>query len=132
MSLCVTTGSTDDRKPVPALLEGLFGIVYGDKGYVSQQLADLLAGEQIRFVAKPKKNMKKIALSDFDKVMLRQRAVIESINDQLKNISQIEHSRHRCIENFCVNIVVGLIAYSEQEKKPSFDVEELNLLTFDA
>ena len=72
MSLCVTTGSTDDRKLVPALLEGLFGIVYGEKEYVSQQLADLLAGKQIRFVAKPKKNMKKIALSDFDKVILRQ------------------------------------------------------------
>ena len=64
--------------------------------------------------------------------MLNQRAVIESINDQLKNISQIEHSRHRCIENFYVNIVAGLIAYSEQEKKPSFDVEEFNFVTFDA
>ena len=127
LSACVTAGNVDDRKPVLKLMNDIFGMVYADKGYVSQLLADILLTQQIYFVAKPKKNMKKSKLTDFDKVMLRKRAVIESVNDQLKNISQIEHTRHRCIENFCVNIVAGLIAYSEQEKKPSMDVERMNL-----
>ena len=51
--------------------------------------------------------------------MLRKRALIETIFDQLKNISQIEHSRHRSVVNFGVNLLAGLIAYTHQEKKPS-------------
>jgi hypothetical protein len=53
-----------------------------------------------------------------DKLLLRKRSIIETINDQLKNISQIEHTRHRNIWNFMVNLVAGLIAYTHQEKKP--------------
>jgi hypothetical protein len=41
------------------------------------------------------------------------------VNDQLKNISQIEHSRHRSVTNFLVNLLAGLIAYCFREKKPS-------------
>lgn len=54
-----------------------------------------------------------------DVVMLRKRAIIESINDQLKNISQIQHTRHRSQTNFLVNLACGLIAYCLQEKRPS-------------
>lgn len=125
LAVNVTAGNVDDRKPVLSLMESVFGMVYADKGYVSEQLRDILETQQVRFVAKPRKNMKKSELTEFDKVMLRHRAVIESVNDQLKNISQIEHTRHRCIENFCVNIVAGLIAYSEQDTKPSIDIEKV-------
>jgi hypothetical protein len=52
-----------------------------------------------------------------DKLLSRQRSIIETINDQLKNISQIEHSRHRSPVNFCVNVLCGLIAYCHQPKK---------------
>jgi hypothetical protein len=48
--------------------------------------------------------------------------VIESVNDQLKNISQIEHSRHRSVFNFLVNLLAGLVAYTYQPKKPSLDL----------
>jgi hypothetical protein len=54
-----------------------------------------------------------------DKLFLRQRAILETIHDQFKNISQIEHSRHRSWVNFLVNVVAGLIAYCHQPKKPS-------------
>lgn len=54
-----------------------------------------------------------------DKLLARKRAIIESIIDQLKNISQIEHSRHRSPLNFCVNLICGLIAYAHQPKKPA-------------
>lgn len=62
-----------------------------------------------------------------DRLLLRKRAIIESVFDQLKNISQIEHSRHRLPVNCLVNIVFGLIAYSHQPKKPSIALEH-NLL----
>lgn len=54
-----------------------------------------------------------------DKLLLRQRAVIESLNDQLKNISQVEYSRYRSIWNFMSNLIAWLIAYALQPKKPS-------------
>ncbi|MBO9497065.1 hypothetical protein J7438_23680 [Thalassotalea sp. G20_0] len=69
--------------------------------------------------------MKPKELKAFDKVMLRKRAVIESVNDQLKNISQIEHSRHRSPFNFAVNLIAGLIAYIRQPIKPHIDVSVL-------
>ena len=52
-----------------------------------------------------------------DKILLRRRSIIETVNDQLKNISQIEHTRHRSIANFIVNIISALISYSWQPKK---------------
>ena len=47
-----------------------------------------------------------------DKILLRKRPLIETVNDQLKNLCQIEHSRHRSPFNFLVNLVSGLIAYA--------------------
>jgi hypothetical protein len=47
---------------------------------------------------------------------------IETVNDQLKHISQIDHSRHRSVANFLVNLVGGLIAYTYQAKKPSLHI----------
>lgn len=62
-----------------------------------------------------------------DKILLRKRAVIESVNDQLKNICQVEHSRHRSVLNFLVNLLAGLVAYTYQEKKPSLDIHPQDL-----
>ena len=63
--------------------------------------------------------MKNSLMSMHDKIMLRKRSVIETVNDELKNICQIEHSRHRSFTNFIVNIVAGLAAYSFFPKKPA-------------
>jgi hypothetical protein len=73
--------------------------------------------------------MKNRLMALSDKLLLRKRAIIETINDQLKNISQIEHTRHRSPINFLVNLVSGLIAYTHQPKKPSL---RLNLRQLDA
>jgi hypothetical protein len=64
-----------------------------------------------------------------DKVLLRKRAILESITDQLKNISQIEHTRHRSLVGFMVNLVCGLIAYCHQPKKPSLHLVQWPLLS---
>jgi hypothetical protein len=63
--------------------------------------------------------MKNRVMRLWDKLLLRKRALIETVNDQLKNISQIEHTRHRSVTGFRVNVVAGLIAYSHRPKKPS-------------
>ena len=98
------------------------------KGYVSAKLAESLAKKGIQLIAKPKKNMKKKVITAFEQAALRKKSIIETIYYQLKNISQIEHTRHRSVKNFAVNLVAGLIAYTEQEKKPSIDVTLMNQL----
>jgi hypothetical protein len=115
----LTPANVDDRVPVPALLAGLTGKVFGDRGYISQALFEQLFPQGIQLITKLRKDMKNKLLPLFDKLLLRKRSLIESVNDQLKNICQIEHSRHRCMANFLVNVVTGLIAYTYQEKKPA-------------
>lgn len=120
----LTPGNTDDRKPVPDLLEGLFGKVFADRGYVAKKLAlKLFKDWGIEFFAKPRRNMKNQLMKLSDKLLARKRSIIETIIDQLKNISQIEHSRHRSPVNFMVNLVCGLIAYCHQPKKPALNLE---------
>src|SRR5438270_7674844 len=122
LSIRLTPGNTDDRRPIPALVKGLFGKLFGDKGYISQPLFETLYTDGLQLVTKLKKRMKQRLFSMFDKIMLRKRAIIESMIDQLKNISQIEHSRHRSVANCFVNLIAGLIAYTYREKKPSLNI----------
>ena len=82
--------------------------LYGDKGYISQAMTDDLAQEGLTLVTGQRKNMKAKELSFFDRAMLSKRFIIETINDQLKNISQIEHSRHRSLHGFMLNLLGGL------------------------
>jgi hypothetical protein len=69
--------------------------------------------------------MKNRLMNLMDKILLRKRAIVETVIDQLKNISQIEHTRHRSPVNFVVNVVAGLIAYCLQPKKPSLNINRL-------
>lgn len=127
----LTPGNVDDRVPVPKLVKGLFGKLFADKGYISQALFETLYDDGVQLVTKLKTNMKNRLVSMFDKIMLRKRAVIESVVDQLKNISQIEHSRHRSVANCFVNLLAGLVAYTWREKKPSLNIrlkEQLQLV----
>jgi transposase len=128
LNFTLTPGNTDDRTPVPKLLQQLFGKVFADKGYVSQQLAkQLMQTSGIQLITKLRRNMKNRLMSLSDRLMLRKRAIIETVIDQLKNISQVEHSRHRSPVNCLVNVVCGLIAYTHQPKKPSIALDD-NLL----
>ena len=122
LSLRLTPGNTDDRRPVPELVKGLFGKLFGDRGYVSQPLFETLYDEGVQLVTRLKTRMKNRLLPLMDKIMLRKRAIIESVVDQLKNISQIEHSRHRSVANCFVNLLGGLIAYTWREKMPSLNI----------
>jgi hypothetical protein len=118
----LTPGNVDDRRPVPHPVKDLWGKLFGDKGYISQALAALLEAQDLRLVTKLKKNMKNKFLALADKLLLRKRALIETVNDQLKNIPQIEHTRHRSLWNFLGNVAAGPIAYTWREKKPSLNI----------
>ncbi len=118
----ITPGNVDDRMPVSALCKRLFGKLIADRGYISQPLFEqLLDTFGLQLITKLRKNMKNRLLPWLDKLLLRKRAIIESVVDQLKNISQIEHTRHRSPINCFINIIAGLIAYCYQPKKPSLN-----------
>lgn len=119
----LTTTNTDDRKVVPDLTQDLIGKLFGDHGYVSQNLFEQLYTRGLQLMTKSKQNTKNPLVKLIDKVLLRKRTLIESVNDQLKNICQIEHSRHCSLFNFLVNLLAGLTAYTYQEKKPALDLE---------
>jgi len=129
LGCCLTTGNVDDREPVPGLAKQLFGKLFADRGYVSQALFEQLFSQHaLQLITKLRKNMKNRLMLLEDKFLLRKRAIIETINDQLKNISQIEHTRHRSPLNFLVNLVAGLIAYCLQPKKPSLHIQHHGLV----
>lgn len=129
LNLMLTPGNVDDRKPVPKMARRLFGKLFGDKGYISQKLfEELLLTFNVELVTGIRSNMQNALMPVMDKLLLRKRAIIETIIDQLKNISQIEHSRHRSPINFLVNLICGLIAYSHQPKKPSLGLGTLPAL----
>ena len=119
----LTPGNVDDRKPVPEMTQEIFGKLFGARGYISQDLFEKLYEQQLQLITRYKKNMKQKLVKLIDKILLRKRALIETVNDQLKNIFHIEHSRHRSIWNFLVNLMAGLIAYSYLPQKPSLDLE---------
>lgn len=126
----ISPGNVDDREPVGQMSRDIFGKVFGDKGYISQALFETLFAQGIQLITMVRKNMKNRLVPLADKLLSRKRSIIETINDQLKNISQIDHSRHRSVNNFFVNLIAGLIAYCLQDKKPSLNLspDESSLL----
>ena len=106
----------------------LSGLVFADKGYISKKLIDLLPKDNIKLIITIRKNMKPRLISHFEKVLLRKRYIIETINDQFKNISDLEHSRYRSLTNDMVNIIASLVAYSYQPKKPSIKINNMDLV----
>jgi hypothetical protein len=122
LSFTLTPGQVDDRQPVPQLARALWGKLFGDRGYLSQKLFEQLWAEGLQLITKLKRNMKNKWMPLLDKLLLRKRALIECVNDQLKNISQIEHTRHRSAVNGMVNILAAVVAYTFQPKKPALDL----------
>jgi transposase len=130
LSFYLTKGNVDDRntKAITSMTRDIFGKLFGDKGYLSKALADVLFGNGIQLITQVRRNMKSQALSNEEKLLLRKRSVIETVNDELKNICQVEHTRHRSISGFLLNLMGAIAAYSFFPKKPSIkkDIEETN------
>lgn len=122
LTFYLTPGNVDDRKPVPHMARALWGKLFADKGYIAQALFEQLLERGVQLITPLRKKMKNRLMPTIDKILLRKRSLIETVNDQLKNISQLDHSRHRSFDNFMVNLVAALIAYSLQPKKPSLNL----------
>lgn len=133
LTFCVTQANVDDREPLKneGFLQAIFGKLFGDKGYISDKLQKLLFIDGIELITNIKSNMKNSLMNMSDKILLRKRSVIETVNDELKNICQVEHSRHRSVVNFMCNLIAGIIAYQFLPKKPSikYDVLKTNQLS---
>ena len=127
MACNLTKANVDDRKPVPALVSRLSGWLFGDKGYLGQEFFAKLKEQFIEIFTKVKKNMKTKTIGTAEKFYLSKRGLIETVIDQLKNCCQIEHTRHRKVENAFVNLVSGLIAYMFRERKPSIKISQINI-----
>ena len=120
LNFMITPGDVDDRKPLEykAFVEFMYGKLVADKGYISKRLFERLFVDGIQLVTKLKNNMRGALMSMSDKLLLRRRAIIETVNDELNNIAQVEHSRHRSFGNFIVNTLGALAAYCCFPKKP--------------
>lgn len=125
LNFVITPGNTDDREPLKdeKFIEKLKGKLYADKGYISKKLTEVLFVDGLHLITYIRNNMKNVLMEMKDKIYLRKRTVIETINDVLKNQCSIEHSRHRSFNNFVTNMIAGLIAYSFQPKKPAIKFE---------
>ncbi len=124
LNFVITQGNVDDRDSLndSNFLSKIKGKLYGDKGYISAKLTQLLFVDGVQLITGIRDKMKNCLLELKDKILLRKRSIIETINDELKNISQVEHSRHRSFENFISNLISGLIAYSFFSKETSYKI----------
>jgi len=114
----LTSGNTDDRRPLPKFAEGIHGNLYADRGYISKDIRERLREQGVNLVYKVRKNMDPLDLSVSDEVLLKKRMLIESVIKTLKTQTQLEHTRHRSYANFQVNVVSALIAYQLLETNP--------------
>ena len=126
LSFYLSKANTDDRNLniISSLVQKVFGKVFGDRGYISKTLADYLWNDGISLIYKRRRNMKKQNLTDEERLFLRKRSLIESVNDELKNICSVEHTRHRSIHGFMNNLLSGICAYHFLPKKPSLKFEQ--------
>ena len=106
------------NKVFKVLAKRLYGKLFADKGYISQKLFDFLFEDGIQLVTGLRVNMKNKLIPFYDRMMLRKRYIIETINDMLKNTAQIVHSRHRSVSNFIMNLISALGAYCFFDNKP--------------
>ena len=121
INLKFTSGNVHDVAVLESLTQELKGILLGDKGYLSKAKTDALAKRGLKLLTPSRRNMKnKPIRTEEEKQLLCKRGLIETVNDQLKNLHQLEHSRHRSINNFMVNMMAAIVAYCLNPNKPTF------------
>ena len=95
------------------------------KRYISKNLFQRLFVDGIQLITKLKTNLKGALMNVSDRLLLRKRTIIETVNDELKNIAQVEHSGHRYFDNFIVNLLGAIAAYCLFPKKPCINVQRI-------
>ena len=127
LDFLLTPGNVDDRAPLKHMSfhKRIFGKLFGDRGYISKDLFEQLFIDGVHLADTFEEgSVKKALMLQHDKIMIRKRSLIDTVNDQLKNICQIEHTRHRCFPNFIINLLSALAAFSFFYKKPSINTAE--------
>ena len=119
LSVQLTPGNVDDRKPVRQMTSRLVGLLFGDKGYIDQNLFRDLYERGLKLVTGIKKKMANKLVILREKILLRKRSIIETVNSVIKKDFQISHIRHRSFVNGFIHIFSTLIAYAMKSKKPS-------------
>ncbi len=109
-------------------MKSLAGKLSGGRGGIFRKLTDLLENQSITLITTLKKNMQPQDV--FDKCLPGKRCIIESLNDQFKNIGDLEHSRRRSLSNYLSNIAACLVVYAYQDKKPTLNLRDVDLLPF--
>ena len=104
-------------------IDFIYGKLVADKGYIGRNLFQRLFVDGIQLITKLKNNMKGALMSVLDRILLRKQAIIETVNDELKNIAQVEHSRHRSFGNFIVNMLGAIAVYCMFPKKPCINLQ---------
>jgi len=128
VKLVITPGNIDDRNPVSKMIKNIYGKIFADRGYISQERFEEWFASGVQVITGIKKNMKNKLMHLFDKFMLRRRGFVETIFSSIKSLGTFEHSRHRCVVNALCHIFCGLIAYQLRDDKPSL-INELQLST---
>lgn len=128
LDVFVSAGNVDDRKGLERLSRSLFGLVFADKGYLSRSLREDMQSQGIKLITRTRKNMKPMEYSPFEETLLKKRGLVETVIDELKNLCQIEHSRHRSHAGFMINLLSGLLAYCWMPYKPSIHVNREHLI----
>jgi transposase len=116
----ITKGNCHDSTAAQSLLDSLEGLAFGDKGYISNKLYEILIKKGLKLITRKRKNMKeKLQLNEFEKQLLNQRNLIETIFNCLKHKYQIWHTRHRSIINALTHLISALAAYTIEPLKLS-------------
>lgn len=123
MSASFTKASTSDLSPVKKLSKYLKGKLFGDKGYISQKLAEELRSQGVQIITRLKKNMKNKLMDIKDKILLYKRSIVETIFGKLKQSGSFEHSRHRSPINAFCHILSALINYQMNPNKPQIKLK---------
>ena len=127
ISFAITPGNVNDRDPLKdgTLLKGLHGRIFADSGYISNELAEWLSQADIKLIAKPTKQQKKVHISQENKRLLLMRSLVETVIGQLKSKCRLEHTRHRSINGFYANLATALMAYQFSDKKPKINYSSM-------
>jgi hypothetical protein len=125
LNALLTPGNVDDRNPVREMTAKLTGLLFGDKGYIDHVLFRDLFERGLKLVTGIKKNMENKLVVLREKILLRKRSIIETVNGVLKEDFQISHTRHRSIINGFIHIFSTLVAYALKSNKPAIKLHHL-------
>ena len=119
LNVKITPGNINDRKTLNKIRGGIFGLLFGDKRYISRALFLRLISNGVKLVAGIAKNMRNVYMPFHEKIMLRKRSIVETVFDYSKNKMQLEHARHRSPVNAFIQVITTLITYQMKPCKPS-------------